>query len=321
MLRMHFFGQVRVYRDDNYLDKFPTRKAQLLFCYLVWHREQCHSRNVLTGLFWQDSPEEQARKSLRTTLWRLKKLLGADPNPEQPCLLVDNDDICFNTESDYWLDVEEFEKNLSQLPPHAMTEGDSHPDEQTLHALTKAVELYQGDFMQGCYEDWCLFERERLQGLFLDALIRLMDHHRKQGTYEEAIRYGLRVLSYDPLLEQVHREVMRLHCLAGNRAAAMRQYHLCEAVLAKELGIEPMKETIELYAQIRHSARTPEPGHGAQDHRPSTGKPGSKKTTLPLASHMDDALNELKLAQAGFQHLSARFQRAVQVLEDIRQNF
>lgn len=174
--------------------------------------------------------------------------------------------------------------------------------------------------MEGCYEDWCLFERERLQGLFLEALIRLMNYHHRQGTYEAAIRHGLRVLSFDPLLEQVHREVMRLHCLAGNRAAAMRQYRLCEAVLAKELGIEPMQETRALYAQICSSARMAESSDAPQSPSPSMGEPRSKKTTPQLTSRMDDALSELKGAQAGFQHLSVHFEKAMQALEDVRQN-
>lgn len=141
MLRMQFFGEIKIYRNDKHLDKFPTRKAHLLFCYLVWRRQQCHSRNVLTGLFWQDSPEEQARKCLRTTLWRLKMLLEPEPDPERPWLIVENDDICFNAESDYWLDVEEFENSLSRLTPDTFGEN-GHPDEQTLHTLTRAVELY-----------------------------------------------------------------------------------------------------------------------------------------------------------------------------------
>jgi DNA-binding SARP family transcriptional activator len=319
---MIFFGQLRVYRGDRLLDKFPTRIAQHLFCYLVLRRQHCHSRNMLTGLFWRDSPEEQARRRLRTTLWRVRSLLGAD-NSEEAHLSIENDDICFNTGSNYWLDVQEFETSLSGLESGAFNMKSERFDEATLRSLERAVELYRGDLLEGCYEDWSLFERERLQGMFLSALARLMDYHRRQGAYEAAIRCGLRVLSYDPLLEEVHREVMRLHCLVGNRGAAVRQYHLCQTVLEKELGIGPMEETAALYAQICQGPEMSDPGQ-VVDHGPSASsarelKPGPQKKHQPLGSHVDEALTELRLTQAGLHHLSNRFQRVVHKIESIRQ--
>ena len=43
--------------------------------------------------------------------------------------------------------------------------------------LEKAVELYRGDLLEGIYEGWCSYERERLRLVFLNMLIRLVDHH------------------------------------------------------------------------------------------------------------------------------------------------
>jgi DNA-binding SARP family transcriptional activator len=324
VLRINLFGQLRVYRGDKPLDKFSTRKAQYLFCYLALHRRHCHSRNALAGLFWIDTPEEQARKCLRTTLWRLRSLLGPTETTSEACLHVENDEICFNIDCDYWLDVEEFEKCLARSSQGSENTQANQIDSQTISALARAVELYQGDLLEGCYEDWCLLERERLQGLFLGALARLMDYYRWQGIYEEALRCGRRILSFDPLLEEVHREVMRLHCLAGNRAAAVRQYHMCRTILFQELGIDPMEETTALYAQICQNQES----QNAQQNNTGSGK-GSivltavtksnpPKSFYPLAVYVDDALNELREAQKGFSHLSGRFQRVAQTLENIR---
>jgi DNA-binding SARP family transcriptional activator len=326
-LRIHLFGQLQVYLGERYLNKSLTRKAQHLFCYLVLHRQNCHSRDLLAGLFWGDSPEEQARKCLRTSLWRLRSCLEPDGSPKGTYLVIENDDICFNSGCDYWLDVEEFEKGLAAVQlPIAPDVDARYLDHEMLSTLTRAVALYQDDLLEGCYEDWCLYERERLQGLFLSALAKLMACHRSQGTYEEAIRCGQRILSYDPLLEEVHRELMRLHCLAGNRGAALRQYRLCQAVLSRELGIEPMEETTALYTQVCHGEEATGEGRKMRDPNPTwlSDEPGGRMSGLrrvdaPLASRVDDALRELRLMQAGFQQLSARLQREVEVLETIRQ--
>lgn len=168
-LRIHLFGQLRVYGDERPLKKFPTLKTQHLFAYPALHRHR------------------------------------------------------------YWLDVDEFEKKLSMPQVRASEPDASHLNRELFDNLTSAVELYQGELLEGCYEDWCLYEQQRLQELYLSALTRLMACHRSRGAYEEAIRCGQRVLSYDPLLEEVHREMMRLHCLAGNRGTALRQYRICQA--------------------------------------------------------------------------------------------
>jgi len=247
-LTMHLFGRPRVVLAPDVLVRFPTHKAQDLFCYLVLGRTHWHSRDALAGQFWADLPERQARKALRTTLWRVRALLENGRRGEGEYMMVESDEICFNAASEYWLDVQEFEHCISAA--RSSQTGSEDAEFSSLEPLTRAVELYQGDLMQGCYEDWCLYERERQREMYLGALGKLTALHHASGSYEEALRCGLRILSYDPLLEEVQREVMRLHCLAGNRAAAVRQYQLCRAALAKELAIEPMEETTALYAQI-----------------------------------------------------------------------
>jgi len=325
VLKIQLFGQLQIYRGEQYLDKFPTCKARDLFSYLVLRRQRFHSRTTLADLFCSDSPEEQARKSLRTTLWRLRNSLELGGKPPGMYLIVENDEIRFNTGSDYWLDVEEFEDNLSAAPfLGTLDAGSEHGDEQRFRHLTRAVELYQGDLLEGCYEDWCLYERERLQGMFLGALARLMTYHRGQGTYEEAIRCGQRIMSYDPLLEEVHRELMRLHCLAGNRGAALRQYRTCQAILVKELGIEPMEETTALYTQICHHEGTHGEGQTIQgtdlpSDRPLKRTHGAREAHPPLASQMNDALSELRLARGEVRQLNARFQKGMEALETIQQ--
>ena len=78
VLRICLFGTLQIYRGEKCLNKFPTCKTRDLFCYLVLRRQRFHARNTLAGLFWSDSPEEQARKYLRNTLWRLRSSLALD---------------------------------------------------------------------------------------------------------------------------------------------------------------------------------------------------------------------------------------------------
>ena len=110
-----------------------------------------------------------------------------------------------------------------------------------------------GDLLEGSWEDWLLDERERLRDRYVDALRRATDL--AAGTpldgaptdHREAIRLARELLRCDPLREDSHRLLMRLHDEAGDRAAALRAYHECEAVLRRELGVEPSAETAAAY--------------------------------------------------------------------------
>jgi DNA-binding SARP family transcriptional activator len=191
-------------------------------------------------------------------------------------------------------------------------------DPALTRSLQDTVNLYQGDLLEGCYEDWCLYERERLQGMFLNALTQLMVCYRTQGNYDQAIDCGQRILSYDPLMEEIHREMMSLYAVAGHRGAALRQYRLCREVLARELKIAPMEETDALYAQICNGARLPDQSLLFFDARravPSAGPPPQEPDCLPSLQYVHDALSELQLVQAELQLLNVHFQKGVHALE------
>jgi DNA-binding SARP family transcriptional activator len=144
------------------------------------------------------------------------------------------------------MDVEVFERQatlgLTGPVPCAETQR---------QALEEAFALYCGDLLEGCYDDWCLAERERLQLLLLRVLKRLQRHYRLCGAFEAAMSCGHRLLALDPLQEDVHRELMRCYAEAGQRSLALEQFQRCRETLRQELHIEPMPETWQLYRQIR----------------------------------------------------------------------
>src|SRR5205823_7801753 len=106
------------------------------------------------------------------------------------------------------------------------TEGVSSRDldDRQVQLLLGAVQLYQGDLLEGCYLEWCLAERERLQRMYLAMLDKLMGHCEAHREYETGLDYGLRILRCEPASERTHRRMMRLQYLAGDRTAALRQY-------------------------------------------------------------------------------------------------
>ncbi len=113
------------------------------------------------------------------------------------------------------------------------------------------MELYRGGLQESWYHDWYLYERERLQHLYLILLDKLMDYCEARGEFEAGLVYGALILRCERARERTHRRLMRLFYASGDRTAALRQYERCVAALKEELGVEPAKRTVALVEQIR----------------------------------------------------------------------
>ncbi|MEZ4727603.1 MAG: BTAD domain-containing putative transcriptional regulator [Caldilineaceae bacterium] len=224
------------------LQTVNTARLQALLGYLLLHASAPQSRAHLAFLFWPDTSEAQALTNLRNLLYKLRHAL---PKPEQ-FLLIDSHTVQWRPAAPYMLDVAQFEQAVVQAT--------------TRSALEKAIELYSGELLPSCYDDWILPERERLRQLALDALERLMTLLETHRDYGAAIRYGQRLRQLEPLNEALYRRLMELYAANGDRAGALHTYQQCVAMLAEEFAAEPAPATQELYQRLQSALPLP-PAH------------------------------------------------------------
>ncbi|MFL7793568.1 MAG: AAA family ATPase, partial [Anaerolineae bacterium] len=261
-----------------------TFKARSLLAYLVTYRDRTCSREGLADLFWSGRPGDKALRSLSTALWQIRRVL-----PSEKYLISDAQSVRFNTESDYWLDVAAFEQLLNwergELPEWVRKSLDLSLEPaglaSDLLALRQAVALYRGDFLEGFFDDWCLEERYRLEGLYLEALQKLVTAHEMLGRLQDALHYSELLLARDALLEDVHCTVVRLHGQLGNPSEAIRQAQWCRDVLRSELGVELRPETVLLYDKVLGPAWRHEPVEIA---RQPAGPPPQSRLALIIES-------------------------------------
>jgi DNA-binding SARP family transcriptional activator len=241
-LQISLFGTFQLYAHSAILTTVNTPRLQALLAYLVLHRGVRQSRQHLAFLLWPDSTDAQARSNLRTLLHRLRAAL---PDPDT-FLTIDSQSVCWQADAPFTLDVVEFEKALAQAASARQT-GDA----KTLRvALERAVEIYQGDLLPDCYDEWVLTERDRLQQLAFAALEHLIEHLEQHRDYTAAIAYARRLLQLDSLREPTYLSLMRLYAASGDRTGALRVYHSCTTTLRNELGADPSPATREVYDQL-----------------------------------------------------------------------
>lgn len=197
---------------------------------------------------WGESDTHEVRKGLRQALWKLQSVLKPTiwSDSGLAFLNVDAEYVEINAGAGFWLDVAVLEQAWTRV------KGIAGPDLDAVSAgaVTSAVAVYRGDLLEGWYQDWCLFERERLQAMYLDLLHKLMGHAEASGAYDAGIEHGMAILRVDHARERTHRRLMRLRYLAGDRCGALRQYERCAVALREELGVTPARRTDDLRARI-----------------------------------------------------------------------
>ncbi|MDQ3247580.1 MAG: hypothetical protein M3Q45_00085 [Chloroflexota bacterium] len=244
-IAVFLFGKFSVQLSGQPYKDLESCKAQELFGYLLLHRDQPQSRESVASLLWGDTSTAQSKSYLRKALWRLQSAL--DPPLKAGILRVEAEWIELNLAAPLWLDVAIFEHAFGQCQG---LDGRTL-DAQAVQSLQCAVDLYRGDLLEGWFQEWCLYERQRFQHMYLVMLDKLIAWCEAQANYELGILYGTRILRYDPARERTHRQLMRLYNLAGDRTGALRQYERCAALLHSELDVAPARQTVALYQQIR----------------------------------------------------------------------
>jgi DNA-binding SARP family transcriptional activator len=288
MLRVQLFGNLRVHDRGRKVDCFQSHRAKELFCYLLLHRDHAHSRETLAGIFWADCDRNQSRKYFRQALWQLhQSMRDAGGNTGRRCLNVNGDFVSWDEKTDIWVDVFQFEQTFAAAQ---LTAGGSLSRERA-DELRQAVALYEGDLMEGWYQDWCLFHRERLQSKYLVLLEKLMDYSELHREYDAGLSYGERLLNRDKVRERSYIRMMRLQYLAGDRAGAIRQFQRCVAALQEELGIRPSRRTREVYERICADQLDPVPA-----------RPAAPEENHAISPVFKPDLRELKAQLVELQH-------------------
>ena len=106
-LSIWLLGPPQVRLDRESVSDLRSDKALALLAYLAVESDRAHRREKLAGMLWPDYTESSARANLRRALADLRQAIG-DHHATPPYLHITRETIQFNTDSDYWLDVDAF---------------------------------------------------------------------------------------------------------------------------------------------------------------------------------------------------------------------
>ncbi|HKU63354.1 MAG TPA: AAA family ATPase [Gemmatimonadales bacterium] len=218
----------------------PGSKALALLAFLVLE-PHAHSRETLAALLWGESPEHEARASLRQALKQLRTGLGE---------LVQGDRRMIELTEPVGCDADLFRSGVVQ-EPH-------------LAAVMDVPRFLEGFSVRNAprFDEWVAETRSALLLQYTTALGILAGEAMGQWRWREAVEMADRWLACDPLSDEAARLAVESRYLAGNRGAALARYAEFRALLLKETGCEPSRGLLTLVRRVEADSTpvpTPQP--------------------------------------------------------------
>ena len=232
-IRISSFGGLKIHLGENNILQF-SRKAQqkpmTMLKYMMAKGGTNVPEHALLDTLWPDSDGDAAYNAFKTTLHRLRKLLGS-----KNALVHKQGALAFNAFI-VWTDTLAFASCCSRIEGE-LKEQDNI--ETALQLLNELLLLYRGPFFPEEQSSWVLPEREKLRSKLLYAIRKIGDLLERLGEPEKAINCYRQVLETDPLLESLYPRLMQTYVSMGRKTEALGLFRQCKMVLQAELGTSP----------------------------------------------------------------------------------
>jgi predicted ATPase/DNA-binding SARP family transcriptional activator len=242
-LRVLALGPLQVFVGERPVDAsaWGSARPRELLVYLLMHPDGRTKEQV--GLaFWPEASAAQLRNNFHVTLHRLRKALGGSEwvTLAQERYRIDPALIA-------GFDAQDFEREAGDAM-RALHRGEANAATR----LDAALARYRGDFLDGePVGDWYMEHRDRLQRLFVDALMLLGARHELEQRHAKAVEAFGRVLARDELHEDALLALLRNEAAQGNRSQALRLYQRFADKMRAELDAEPSLSTTRFAEQLR----------------------------------------------------------------------
>lgn len=207
--------------DGRAVARPSTQKARALLAYLAMRCGESVAREAIVETFWPEADPDNARQSLKTALWSIRRCLrdaGVDP---AEVVTGDNFTLCWRAAT--VVDASAFERRARA--------GD-----------LAAIDTYAGDFLPGDYDVWASAQRERLINLLESLLTKAL-------AGEGGVAAAQRLLQIDPFNEAAYATLIDAEVRANRIVAAQTLLQRLRRLL-QENGLEASRAFDERFSDV-----------------------------------------------------------------------
>jgi len=222
--------------------------ARELLAWYLLHPQEARAEAANEAI-WPDVPLDKGPQRFWTALGNLRSRLRGPSGAPRPELLMKSGDH-YEVEADVIeVDVWRFESALAE----AVAAGDR---KAAMTALSAAVDVYRGDFVEDADYLWAEPVREDFHRRALDACVRLAELQAETGQLDAAVAILERAVQIDAYAEELYRRLMHLHGDRGRPDAVEGTWRRLQGRLA-EIDVEPEESTARLHHELTRSPTAP----------------------------------------------------------------
>ena len=257
-VRIHTLGRFELFRDNkpvNFSGKVQKKPLEMLKSLIAFGGRDVSEERIIDAL-WPDTEGGAARSNFKSTLHRLRQMIGLDEavRVQEGRLSLDRR-FC-------WVDVRAFEHALesSEFPRsgrgQAPLRSSELKGEKKQSAIEKAISIYRGHFLPADTRlTWSAVARERLRSRFLDLMIKAGEALESEGQWKKAAELFEQGIEKDAACEEFYQHLMACCKRLGQEARAAGAYNRCRMMLSQEFGLEPSSRTEEIRSSITRPGR------------------------------------------------------------------
>ncbi|QGU00280.1 hypothetical protein SYNTR_1686 [Candidatus Syntrophocurvum alkaliphilum] len=234
------FGKFEISRGTQVYSQSHTRSYKMweLLKYIITYRDRILLPEAIMDTLWPEEEYTDSKHALRTLVYRLRNILDMEELKQFTCIKFNQGGYCWNKESNYELDTEEFERLLNE----ANSEEINNPT-GSIHKYTQALELYKGDYLaENLYQEWVIPIRHYYLRRYLEGSKRLLNLLKKEKQYTNIISTCEKALEIDYYDESIHLFFLDALVKDGRIKQAEQHYQNMSKSFYKELGVKPSVE-------------------------------------------------------------------------------
>ena len=235
LIRIATLGRFDLLIDDQPVAMTRMKKMPLLLlkAIIALGGKQVRT-DILSELLWPDADGDTAYGAYRTTLSRLRRLLGSDT------AIVSAEGMVSLDEHSVWVDTWAFQR-LRTLAEK----------EQDIAGLIEQVKaLYKGEFLADESESWMISPRERLRDQYLRLVAGMGQTLESQQCWLAAADCYRTCLDTDDLAEQIYQRLMTCQACLGDKPAVAATYGRMQKIFQSRLDVRPSDRSRALYRQM-----------------------------------------------------------------------
>lgn len=250
-IQVNMLGEFSIAINGNKLTnlKGRTKRVWMLIEYLLAHRNNDVSLEMLVKVLWEEKECGDPLNALKNLVYRARELLKEISHDEKSEFIqFVRNTYTWNNDYDCVIDTEllvDYSKVVNDV---------SKTDKVRIEYCKKVIDLYRGEFLpKSSYSSWVISSEAYFATLYNDCVLNGCNILIEEQRFDEVIHICETALFYMPLEESVHKLLLYAYISTNQRNKALDHYNDTVNLFRKELDADISVSLRPIYKQLINS--------------------------------------------------------------------